>query len=186
MMKKFILMLLVFLPAMAFGQHLAFMNIPLTGTIDAFGVKLKQKGFAVSPYSKTLPVGSREFMGTFFGKKSDVFVYYDPKTKLVYRAKATIDVKDRDDVVRLFNEVRQSLLDKYADKSMYLDDTYNGYDSTSLVIVRRIPQDDEELEPIGRIDVYISEFDYEGYWLSIDYVDSMNSQKFDASKSRDL
>lgn len=90
-MKRFLATLLLVLPMLLSAQHLKFMGIPLTGTITSFSTKLKAKGFTVSKYNKSAPKGVRLFDGTFFGNDASVYVYYDPRTSQVYRAKACID-----------------------------------------------------------------------------------------------
>ena len=72
-------------------EHLKFMGIPLTGSITAFQEKLKAKGIEYDAEgSRQIKVGCRCFKGSFSGEKANFYVYYNEKTKIVYRAKAVI------------------------------------------------------------------------------------------------
>lgn len=48
-------------------QHLTFMGIPITGTIDQFSAKLRAKGIRLSA---RLDKGTRGFYGTFMGESN--------------------------------------------------------------------------------------------------------------------
>ena len=72
-------------------EHLKFMGIPLDGSITAFQNKLQAKGIKYDAEgSRLLKVGCRCFKGTFSGEEADFYVYYNERTKIVYRAKAVI------------------------------------------------------------------------------------------------
>lgn len=77
--------------------HLPFMGIPLNGTIDNFQAKLSAKGVYVDhAANKTMGIGCRVFKGMFSGKKANIYVYYNDRTKIVYRAKAVIQSSEMD------------------------------------------------------------------------------------------
>lgn len=174
---SFFVMLVLTLGAMAQTQHMKFMGIPLDGTISAFHQKLVAKGCKPNvEYNKTAPVGRRHFTGTFFGEKALIFVYYNAKTKVVYRAKACIDRSSEDDIIRKYNEVKSALEEKYPDAYMSESEDY-GYDSMQFYTAQ------------GGIDLYVSKYDDvypTEYTLHIDYFDDVNFKKNENSKMNDL
>jgi hypothetical protein len=174
---SFFVMLVLTLSVMAQTQHMKFMGIPLDGTISAFHQKLVAKGCKPDvEYNKTAPVGSRLFIGTFFGEKAKIFVYYNAKTKVVYRAKACIDRRYEDDIIRKYNEVKSALEEKYPDAYMS-EDEHNGYESMHFYTDQ------------GWIDLYVSKHDNvypTVYSLYIDYIDDVNFKKNENSKMNDL
>jgi hypothetical protein len=162
---------------MAQTQHMKFMGIPLDGTISAFHQKLVAKGCKPDvEYNKTAPVGSRLFIGTFFGEKAKIFVYYNAKTKVVYRAKAVIDRSTEDMVIQQYNEVKSALEEKYPNAYMDKSEDY-GYESLTFYTAQ------------GWIDLYVSKHDNvypTVYSLYIDYYDDVNDKKNENSKMNDL
>lgn len=173
---SFFVMLVLTLGVMAQTQHLKFMGIPLNGTISAFHQKLVAKGCKpYVEYNKTAPVGSRVFIGTFFGEKADIHVYYNAKTKVVYRAKACIERSSEDMVIQKYNEVKSALEEKYP--NAYMDkDEQEGKESIGFYTDQ------------GWIDLYVSKsvVSAETYTLHIDYYDEVNNKKNENSKMNDL
>ena len=94
-MKRIVLMLvscMMVMSVMAQNEHLKFMGIPLTGTITTFQTKLAAKGISYDKVaSSQTESGVRCFKGVFSGEKANIYVYYNEKTKVVYRAKAVIE-----------------------------------------------------------------------------------------------
>lgn len=186
-MKRIILLAIILLPMLAFAGHLAFMGIPLTGTIENFSLKLKQKGVKTDPSTKKLPSGVRSFTGTFIGKDASIYVYYDTKSKSVYRAKACIENHSKEQAERLLGEVKEMLGNKYF--TLCEDGTQEGFNSTSLVV---FPEPTETAIATGVINLYISKVD--GYrWpfddiyvLHIDYQDFKSTDKNTISMMDDL
>ncbi len=179
-MKRFLsffVMLVLTLGAMAQTQHMKFMGIPLNGTISAFHQKLVAKGCKHDvEVSNAVGAGSRVFAGTFFGEKADIYVYYNAKTKVVYRAKACIKRSSEDNIIRKYNEVKSALEEKYPDAYMS-EDEHNGYDSMVFYTSQ------------GWIDLYVSKHDGYSetpYSLHIDYIDDVNFKKNENSKMNDL
>ena len=174
---SFFVMLVLTLGVMAQTQHMKFMGIPLNGTISAFHQKLVAKGCKPEvEYNKTAPVGSRHFIGTFFGEKALIIVYYNAKTKVVYRAKACIDRSSEDDIIRKYNEVKSALEEKYPDAYMCEVENY-GYDSMQFYTAE------------GEIDLYVSKYygySETPYSLHIDYYDDVNYKKNEKSNMNDL
>ncbi len=178
-MKRFLslfVMLVLTLGVMAQTQHMKFMGIPLNGTISAFHQKLVAKGCKPDvEYNKTAPVGSRHFIGTFFGEKALIIVYYNAKTKVVYRAKACIDRSSEDDIIRKYNEVKSALEEKYPNAYMSKGE-YEGNEGMHFYTDQ------------GWIDLYVSKdvVYADKYYLHIDYYDEVNDKKNENSKMNDL
>ena len=179
-MKRLLLLfvaLVLTLGVMAQTQHMKFMGIPLNGTISAFHQKLVAKGCKPNvEYNKTSPVGGRTFIGTFFGEKANIYVYYNAKTKVVYRAKALILRSSEDMIIQKYDEVKSALEEKYPNAYMSKDEHY-GYESMHFYTDQ------------GRIDLYVSKYDgysENPYSLHIDYIDDVNFKKNENSKMNDL
>ena len=118
-MKK---VLLIFLSCLfsiilhAQTEHLKFMGIPLNGSITAFQSKLQAKGIRYDAEgSRQLKVGCRCFKGSFSNEKADFYVYYNEKTKIVYRAKAVITCLSKEKGEDKFYSFKGMLKSKYTD-----------------------------------------------------------------------
>lgn len=174
---SFFVMLVLTLGMMAQTQHMKFMGIPLDGTISAFHQKLVAKGCKPNvEFNKTIPVGGRAFTGTFFGEKANIYVYYNAKTKVVYRAKACIQRSSEDDIIRKYNEVKSALEEKYPDAYVSKGEEF-GYEVMRFYTGQ------------GEIDLYVSKHDRvypTEYTLFIDYIDEVNDKKNENSKMNDL
>jgi hypothetical protein len=173
---SFFVMLVLTLGAMAQTQHMKFMGIPLDGTISAFHQKLVAKGCKHDvEISKVVGAGSRIFTGTFFGEKADIHVYYNAKTKVVYRAKAVIRRSSEDDIIQKYNEVKSALKEKYPDAYVSKGE-YEGNEGVRFYT------------DLGNIDLYVSkDIVYaDKYYLHIDYFDDANNRKNENSKMNDL
>lgn len=72
-------------------EHIKFMGIPMGGTITAFQNKLQAKGLKVSVESARMPAGQRGYKGTFSGEQAEILIWFNPRTKIVYRGKAMIN-----------------------------------------------------------------------------------------------
>lgn len=174
--------------ASAQNGHLKFMGIPLNGSINEFSAKLAAKGIKISTDSKIFPVGTRSFDGVFMGKKANIYVYYTPSTKIVYRAKACIEYENEDIIKSLYNETKSLLSDKYY--GFEDSGTHNGYEAWEL-FVSRYPDDKEMVwfRCYGNINLYISKYTDTyptTYTLHIDYTDQINDDKNDNAKQDDL
>ena len=188
--RKIFLVLFCLFTIIASAQngHLKFMGIPINGTVNEFSAKLAAKGFKISIDSKTFPIGTRSFDGVFMGKKANIYVYYTPSTKIVYRAKACIMYEDEDFIKSLYNETKNLLVDKYY--GFTNTSTHEGYESWHLFLPRY--SDDEEMiwyRCYGEIDLYISKFTDTypiKYTLHVDYIDQINNDKNDNDKQNDL
>ena len=109
-----VLALVLTLGAHAQDEHMTFVGIPINGTIDQFQQKLISKGFTVNKdINKYLPKGTRAFEGTFMGKKSEIAIYYDTKTNIVYSAKAMYSELTAESVDETYDYIQKNLKEKY-------------------------------------------------------------------------
>lgn len=174
-MKKTLSLLICCLIALnlfAQKEHLKFMGIPLNGTITAFQSKLQAKGVRYDQKtSSQLSVGCRAFNGAFSGEKATIFVYYNEKTKIVYRAKAVITYSNKDIGERRLDDFKQMLKAKYANGLME-DGEQDGHPSLSIMI-----PDSKEEWTLGYVSLYMTDPPYsfmDDVNLHLDYEDKAN------------
>lgn len=170
------------------NSHIKFMGIPITGTITQFQAKLVSKGCTYDKKgSSYISNGIRSFNGTFVGNKVNIFVYYDTKTKNVYRVKAVVSGISEDIAEQKYSQIKVMLSQKYGSNSenMYIG-TDNGKESASFVST------DDEGGINGTIDLFIAQD--EEIWirypyhfnLHIDYYDRINTKKHNSSQLDEL
>lgn len=180
-MKKYlfiIVMCLFAFNAMAQVEHMKFMGIPLDGTIDTFQKKLEAKGVKYDKQtSSIIPVGCRVFSGRFASEDATIFVYYDERTKVVYRAKAVLSFYSRDIVKTKYSNFKYQLEQKYPQADI-TEDKYENEDSS-----------DFHIPFLGSIDLYQST-NYSNYnnpySLHIDYYDLINYVDHNDNELEDL
>lgn len=184
-MRKYVFLLVslfITFAIQAQTEHLKFMGIPLNGTITQFQSKLATKGLVPNnKINQSIPVGCRAFSGTFSGEKANIYVYYNSKTKIVYRAKAVIQY-DKDQVEFKLKNFVSLLQEKYTN-SVGEDSEQDGYPSYSLVVLN-----DDGINPLGIVGLYISKSDYlySERFLHVDYEDYLNSESNKSSNMDDL
>lgn len=198
-MKKGLLMLFGCLFALAIqaqSEHLKFMGIPLDGKINDFQSQLLKKGCTLDEffmkYGKSK--GNRVYEGSFAGNNARIVVFFNEKTKKVYRAKAIISAYSDEQVKQKYFEMKSMLMDKYdvqyrlrqkygealgdsltGNLRWYFEDTEDKYESTSFKVI-----DVEQFEWIGDIDLFVSEVESSisyrtEYHLHVDYIDRENN-----------
>lgn len=186
-MKKFISFLIaLFFSVCAVAQteqHMNFMGIPMGISISNFQSKLEAKGVKYDKTSKQLPSGSRMFQGTFAGHKAQIFVYYDPSTKLVYRTKACVEREDKPALDQVFFDFISMYAEKFGEENVATprqsqdqdkrQSHLKGYSSRNIDLYYSGVYTEN-----GRIDIYevVSAPDYiihinDVYTLHIDYFD---------------
>lgn len=189
-MKKLLtLILFLAIAATAFSKsvnHMKFMGIPINGTITQFQAKLTAKGCTHDKRTSSyIPSGTRAFKGNIVGNKATIFVYYNTKTKIVYRVKAVINGLTKDIAELKHQQIKSLLSIKYN----IADTDSNDYGE----VVEFTPAaDDAEDKTYGRIDLYISK-DAEdwinspyNYNIHIDYYDAYNSLRNDMQQLDEL
>lgn len=196
----FCLLLIVAAFAQNTNEHLKFMGIPIAGTLSQFQAKLIAKGCKVNKQASAYsPNGQRVLNGTFAGKKANIIIFYDTKSKLVYRAKAILNGISEDMAEQEYNSFKNLLYQKYGDKHTYLH-TKDYKESITFLVTKPGVGDDidfENLENIsdvayGTIDVFILKDtedwmrDPYNYNLHIDYNDVLSNIKHNEGALNDL
>lgn len=179
-MKKIsivIITLLVCFCANAQG-HMKFMGIPMGISISSFQTKLAAKGIKYDPVSRQLKDAVKVYKGKFAGYDASIYVYYDSKTKLVYRGKACIERSTEELADMLILEIASMLSKKYGIDHMYYSEDEEAYSVFS----------DE-----GQIDLYKSKEDADYfihiedyYTIHIDYYDDAAQDQNIKSRMDDL
>ena len=166
-------------------QHLKFMGIPLTGTIDNFQAKLAQKGIKKNfKLSQSLPLGGRAFNGYFTGRYCTIFIYYNVKSKIVYRAKVVYENTEESVVDRYLESIESSLKIKYNNSDIEYSTSPSGYQIMHILI---IDNTNSKYKYSGEIDCVKEKGYYvSNYQVHIDYLDLKNSRNSDSSNMDDL
>ncbi len=183
-MKKTIILITLCLVAFCCpvqAQHLKFMGIPLNGTITQFQQKLTAKGVKYDKAaSQQMPSGVRYFKGTFAGEKANILIYYDPSSKIVYKAKAVMGYPTASSCDTKYEDLKSLLSAKYADAETETD-YQDGHESFYYRV--------NDNGNLGVICIYVSNnifaYPYE-YEVNIEYVDFANYLMNDFSKMEDL
>lgn len=165
-------------------EHMKFMGIPLNGTISSFQSKLLSKGIKYDEVlSRHLGVGCRCFNGKFSGEKANIYVYYNDKTKTVYRAKAVIECSSKSIGENKYKEFETMLNTKYSN-GIKKDGEQDGHPSLLIAV----PNEDET-DVLGTVGMYISNAAYsymDEVYLHIDYSDYTNEILYRKSNMDDL
>lgn len=173
---------MIALSVMAQQEHLKFMGIPLNGSITSFQDKLKAKGISYDRVaSAKTNAGVRCFNGIFSGEKARIYVYYNEKTKIVYRAKAVLEYSNKEIGERKFEKFKSMLKDKYL-TAYAKDSEQDGYPSMGMLVY-----DNEFDKSLGIISLYMADSGYsfmDEVYLHIDYEDNVNSES-DMDKNMD-
>jgi len=185
-MKKALLSILCFFSIMIQAQteHLKFMGIPLDGSITAFHTKLQGKGLKYdAETTRQLDLCCRCYRGSFSGEKASFFVYYNEKTKIVYRAKAVITYQNKELGEEKFKSYKSLLKTKYSEGNVH-DDEQNGHPALTIVV-----PDSKMERKLGYVSMYINNAVYsfiDEVYLNIDYEDRANSEGNESSNMDDL
>lgn len=186
-MKKLMLLIIFCLMTVvvqAQTEHLKFMGLPLNGTITAFQSKLQAKGIKYdSKTSAGIKDPCRAFRGVFSGNDANIYVYYNEKTKVVYRAKAVIEYRNKETGESKFSDFKYNLKTKYANAYSY-DGEQNNHPSFSLNVF-----DSKEERQIGTIDLYFTNAPYsfmDEVYLHVDYTDTPNKSVNEKNNLDDL
>ena len=162
-------------------EHLKFMGIELNGTIAEFQNKLLAKGLTVSPESKLQPTGVRVFDGAFSGNDAQIVVWYNPRSKEVYRAKAILYTYGKDLVEQMMKKMEIKLDAKYGTKSKYSEVVKDDF-------LHEFMQHEYNVEN-GTIGLFIVSTGYSAqnkFYLHIDYKDWFNYIKNTQDEMDDL
>ena len=188
LLKILMLLIISFAATSANAQHLDFMGIPINGTIANFQSKLLNKGCSIMKNNSRIPVGIRGYDGIFAGKQAQIYVYYNPKTQIVYQARAAIDCgESKENANNMFYRYKRMLFDKYEGVSLNSDMLEEQKEfECSLMVLQ--PPIKEGSKLLGSINVYIVDTDAYPveYSLIINYSDFDNSSINEKSELDDL
>ena len=184
-MKRYLLAisicLIATLSCLAQEGHMKFMGIELNGTISEFQTKLQSKEFVVSKQSSQYPNGMRAYDGVFSGENAQIIVWYNPRSKQVYRAKAVIERYGKDLVKQLMDKMKAKLDLKYGSECRYSevvkDDHLQEFEQSSWEINN------------GTIDLFVVSTGYSAqntFFLQVDYRDKENYLKNTMDEMDDL
>lgn len=128
-MKRFFFIILIFFVSLASiaqvkkGNHLKFLDIPITGKYQAMIPKLKAKGFVMD---KT---GSRGFQmhGRFSGRTAIIQVFFTPKSKIVWQVSVYFDRENWRELSMQYNEYKKVLIKKYGEPESHYEEFENPY-----------------------------------------------------------
>lgn len=184
-MKKLLTLLLLCFALCINAQHMKFMGISMGVTIEKFHQSLIAKGLrAHTGYNAVSPIGGRAFKGLFCGYDATIHVYYNAKTKIVYRAKAVIDQPTENQVVSRFSEFEEMINNKYSE-AVVSHGEQDGYETRLFLLPKRKTDYPSWSTALGCIGLYIGNFDSE-YSLHIDYIDIPLYDLNEKSNSDDL
>ncbi len=186
MKKLFIILIWVCATSIASAQeHITFYEIPLDGTIESFTAKLAQKKIKKDPLANISLLkkkNQRIFNGRFAGyKTSDIIVYYDNQTEIVYKGRVVVLNKRDDKLKTIYNRVNTLMQKKYPD-AKYIKNDDEKFPSCTYTITN------EEGDDIGTIQITTSQQTEKPfkYQLYIDYEDKINSHQHYLQEAKDL
>lgn len=178
-MRKLLALLFLMLTITCHAQHMKFLGIPIDGTINQFTQKLSTKGIKVHPNNaRDSGINNRKFYGQFMNKQAIIWVWFNPKTKIVHTVKVVLYGKNYEETKQMYDAVSEVIKNKYNVKSTETGKLTDGTDSYDYII-----QNDSK-KAIGWISL-AREHDYND-WLSIFYTDAVNYKKNEASKYDDI
>ena len=189
-MRKILLLLVAVIYSMttfAQSSHMKFMGIPLNVSITDFSSKLTQKGATVSPVNENLHTPNcKMFKGSFFDYEADIFVYFNMKSKIVYRAKAVIKTKTLKEALNDVTPIISVIKSKYN-----IIDMQDKSDENIILHSFHISANEKEADnnEIGSIDIYTIQVDpsvEDDYYLHIDYIDKANYNLNTKAKEEDI
>lgn len=166
------------------------MGIPINGSISVFQAKLLNKGCTLMKHNSQLPTGVRGFKGVFAGKDCNIFVWFNHRSKIVYKVRAVTDCgSSLDNTHNTFTYLKNLLNQKYEDVSLnsdMLEDSSIGEYDFSMMLFQ--PPVVEGSELIGHISLGIIEYDTYpvSYGVAITYEDIENSTKNENDTLDDL
>ena len=187
-MKKTIIILFLLISISVFSQqHISVFGLPLNGSINNFTTKLATKGIVVDKeQNRAMPAGVRAFKGTFAGYfSSRILVFYDSRTKNVFKCAINFDGLDEQEYFRMFEDIKERILTKHRN-IIYIheDKNQDGYP----VVDFSVSESKNRLNVIGDIKMGILEMKVYPFEkaMFVSYTDRININKFRESSKDDL
>ena len=160
--------------------HLKFMGIELDGNINDFHDKLIEKGLTYQP-DREVQQNERVYKGVFSGNEAEIFVFFNPRTRQVFRAKAVVARFGKDAILQEMRDYEVKLDVKYGKQykssELFKDDNCHSFYQYSYDIGN------------GNIGLFITStqiIDQSFFYLHIDYHDTENYVRSKVSEMEDL
>lgn len=204
-MKRLFFIATVLLSALLFGsatecfsqnEHLKFAGIPLDGTISQFHQKLVAKGYKYDVDVSKQFDDSRVYSGIFAGETCRIYVFYDTKTKIVYRAKAVVVELSESVAEQKFDNIKSRLCAKYTEDNSIHDNAEGSKFKCAFSILPLRENLDLSSSTwknaYGIINIYVTKIDSyiltssNDHSLHIDYEDQINSDAHEKNVEDDL
>lgn len=166
----------------------------MDGNVTQFHQKLITKGYKFdADFSKRLE-DSRAYLGLFAGEKCSLYLYFDAKTKIVYRVKVVLGDLSESSSERKYSEMKERLKNKYDElNNLHEIGEAQGFESFSILPMREKYNKflTKWQNCYGEIDLYraknTNDFNYPfHYSVHIDYLDQLNSDARDKNIEDDL
>ena len=113
-------LLLYAISANAKTEHLKFLGIPITGSIDAFQKKLADKGIYPDKYSFPI-LNSENFKGNYAGYNARISVDYDESTVNTVNVFINVYAKDKKTHDIHFNKLANLIKSNFADEKQLIE-----------------------------------------------------------------
>lgn len=165
-------------------DHMAFMGVPIDGTISSFQSKIETKGFTKNSFiSSKCPVGYRVFNGIFASYNCFLEVIYSPKTKVVFQCNVLFCDNDREKADNIYNDLKNLLKTKYQDYEQ-TDTLDNGKPLFAIGI-----KNENGIPYKGEIDLTKRHEEIYGIttnWIILGYQDKLNAFNNQIGRMNDL
>ena len=163
-------------------EHMSFMGKSMGCSITEFQQYLAKKNILVSRKNATAPNGERVFEGSFSGEKATIILWYNERSKKVYRGKAIISRYGEESIKSILKDMESKLDLKYGTdektEDVFKDDYGNAIRSVRYKII-----------DIGTIDLFVVGTGYletDEYMLHIDYHDWLSLAEQTLDEMEDL
>lgn len=178
-MRKLLTILALTFAMLCQAQHMKFMGIPIDGTINQFTQKLATKGIKIHPENaKKSGIDNRYFYGKFMNRQAVFWVWYNPKTKIVYDVKVIL-YGHYEETKQMYDNVKTIVNEKYKISKIQKGELVDGTETEMFTIC------DDNGKFIGFISL-AKESEYGDYWLSIFYSDAINNIKNSKTEYDDI
>ena len=160
--------------------HLKFMGIELDGNINDFHEKLIEKGLSYQS-DREVQQNERVYKGVFSGDEAEIFVFFNPRTRQVFRAKAVLTRFGKDAILQEMRDYEVKLDAKYGKQykssELFKDDNNHSFYQYSYDTGN------------GNIGLFITStqiIDQSIFYLHIDYHDTENYVRSKVTEMEDL
>lgn len=142
-------------------EHLKFLGFPIDGSVNEYALKLKSKGFYVSPENYYAGKGLRVMEGPFLGDTESFGLHYDPDTKIMYSVTFVHSFLKEEDAQELYDKLKSLLQEKH-DEATYKSPLSGSFVASCSFQSKK-----------GIITLVVIEQDYD-YQVKMSYTDRIN------------